>query len=140
MPAVLRRNFVQRLFGLCATKPPADPGCFRFEGDCLIVDLFRTPELGERSGAIRAEKKGRAARVLVIRGEDGRFHAFSNRCSHGGRRLDPVPGEEQVQCCSVGKSTFDYEGGLISGTAESGTHVYAVEERRGTLVVHLNDA
>ena len=30
-------------------------------------------------------------RVLVIRGDDGKFHAFHNRCTYIGlRRLDPV--------------------------------------------------
>ena len=41
------------------------------------------------------------ARTLVVHGDDGTFHAFANRCRHMGRRLDPVPGTETVQCCSV---------------------------------------
>jgi nitrite reductase/ring-hydroxylating ferredoxin subunit len=46
--------------------------------------------------------------VLVIQGDDGEYYAFKNRCTHGKRRLDPMPAIQQVQCCSIGKSTFDY--------------------------------
>ena len=59
---------------------------------------------------------GLPLRVLVIRGDDGKFHAFHNRCTHiGHRRLDPVSGTGTVQCCSVGKSTYTYDGKKVYG-------------------------
>jgi len=94
-----------------------DRDCWCVSDGQLVVDLTRSPELGEVGGAIRLEGRGLPERILVIRGEDDTYHAFCNRCSHGGRRLDPVPGEAIIQCCSMGKSTFDYEGQIIQGPA-----------------------
>ncbi len=106
--ATLKRNIFQRIFGICATRQPLDEECWIVENGKIIVDLARAPELAGRNGALRLEKKNLRERVLVIQGEDGGYHAFRNRCTHMGRRLDPVPGVQQVQCCSISKSTFDY--------------------------------
>lgn len=137
--AAVHRNIIQRLFGICATKQPSDDDCWTFEDKKVIVDLARAPELGSPNGAIRLEKKkGLPERVIVIHGNDRTYHAFSNRCSHAGRRLDPAPGAQQVQCCSIGKSTFDYGGKRLSGSAKKpvGTHVVTVED--GKLVIEVN--
>ena len=136
--AALHRNIIQRLFGICATKQPSDDGCWTFQGKRVIVDLTRAPELGSPNGAIRLEKKkGLPERVIVIHGNDKIYHAFSNRCSHAGRRLDPVPGAQQVQCCSIGKSTFDYGGKRLSGSAKKpvGTRTVTLED--GKLVIEV---
>ena len=62
------------------------------------------------------EGKNMPNRVLVVHGEDGEYRAFHNQCTHlGHRRLDPVPGTNTVQCCSVNKSTYDTEGTKIYG-------------------------
>lgn len=134
---VLRRNIFQRLFGICATRPPSDEGCWTFENEMIIVDLARTPELARPNVGIRLEKRGFPERVLVIQGDDGRYYAFRNRCTHGKRRLDPVPGARQVQCCSVGKSTFDYAGRKLSGPAKEALHTYPVTVEDGKLLITL---
>jgi len=136
--ATLHRNIIQRLFGICATRQPSDESCWIFEDKKVIVDLARAPELGSPNGAIRLEKKkGLPERVIVIHGNDGTYHAFSNRCSHAGRRLDPVPGAQQVQCCSIGKSTFDYGGNRLSGSAKKSVGTYAVTVEDGRLVIEV---
>ena len=56
---------------------------------------------------------------------------------HGGRRLDPVPGSDLVQCCSVGKSTFDHGGRPIYGAAKAAVAVYNVQLADGKLVIDL---
>src|SRR5512136_3298492 len=103
----LNRSLLQRLFGLPATGMPQDPQCWTFSGGKIQIDLARAPELKAPGGALRLEGGRLPRRVLVVRAEDGRFHAFHNRCTHlGHRRLDPVPGTGTVQCCSVNKSTY----------------------------------
>ncbi|MEW5723852.1 MAG: Rieske 2Fe-2S domain-containing protein, partial [Thermodesulfobacteriota bacterium] len=104
-----------RLFGICKTRPPADPACWRLEEGQIEIDLAAAPELGRKGGAVRLEGSGLPERVLVFRGEDGGFYALSNRCTHMGRRLDPLPGSSQVECCSVSRSRYDYQGTRTAG-------------------------
>jgi nitrite reductase/ring-hydroxylating ferredoxin subunit len=131
-------GFFKRLFGICETQPPADQGCFEMKDGKLVVDLSRAPELDEKGGAIRLEGGALPRRVLVLRDDDGSFHAVENSCTHGGRRLDPRPGGGGVQCCSVGKSTFDLEGKKLSGSAEKPILVFDVEEADGRLLVRID--
>ncbi|MEW6366920.1 MAG: Rieske 2Fe-2S domain-containing protein [Acidobacteriota bacterium] len=134
---ILKRSFLQRLFGLPVTQPPQDPHCWRYEGGEVVVDLSRAPEITRRGGGIRLEGKGLPDRVLVIHGEDGRYHAFRNRCGHMGRRLDPVPGTETVQCCSVGKTTYDYGGKALHGPAKKPAGCHAVQVEDGRIRISL---
>ncbi|MBW1783379.1 MAG: Rieske 2Fe-2S domain-containing protein [Deltaproteobacteria bacterium] len=133
----LRRNIVQRLFGICATKPPEDEDCWGFQNQNVVVDLERVPEIAEPNRAVRLEKKGTPHRFLLIHGNDGRYHAFKNRCTHGGRRLDPVPGTEHVQCCSIGRSTYNYSGNVLSGPAKGPIDTCAVHIEDGKLVIEV---
>jgi nitrite reductase/ring-hydroxylating ferredoxin subunit len=135
--AVIHRNIFQRVFGICATKLPSDDGCWTVENGRIIVDLARAPELDHPNAGIRLEKKHLPERVLIIRGDDGEYYAFRNRCTHGKRRLDPVPGTLRVQCCSVGKSTFDYSGTRLSGPAKEPLYTYAVIVEDGKLLIAL---
>jgi len=126
-----------RIFGIPKTKPPQDPRCWQYSDGRLTVDLGRAGELSEKGGAVRIEGGGLPHRVLVIHGRDDNFHAFINRCTHAGRRLDPLPGRSEVQCCSVGKSTFDYQGDLMGGSAKEPIKTLALENKDGRLVVKL---
>lgn len=133
---ILSRNIFQRIFGICATKQPADEGCWYHENGRVIVDLSRAPELSKPNGALRLEKKKDfSSRVLVFKSEDGQYHAFHNQCSHAKRRLDPIPGKQKVQCCSIGKSTFDFGGKVVSGTAKGDVHTYPVILEEDRLVI-----
>lgn len=126
----------KRLLGICETRPPADPGCWKYQGGKLEIHLDRAPELSRKGGAIRLEGPSLPKRVLVVHGQDGRFHAFPNRCTHvGHRRVDPVPGEERIRCCSVGKSTFDYSGKRLSGSAQEPLVPLAVESDGKRLLI-----
>ena len=133
----LRRNIFQRIFGKCVTQEPTDPGCWTYSDGKVEIDLARAEELSDTGGAIRIESEKLPERLLVIHGDDGNYHAFQNRCTHGKRRLDPVPSAATVQCCSIGKSTFDYSGKLLVGSAKSDMTTYPVEIKDGRLVVSL---
>jgi nitrite reductase/ring-hydroxylating ferredoxin subunit len=132
------RSFFQRILGLPATPRPPDPGCWRFDAGKIIVDLNRAEELSKPGGALRLEGGGLPIRVLVIRGDDGKLHAFHNRCTHiGHRRLDPVAGTGTVQCCSVGKSTYTYDGKKIYGPPTGPIDTLKIEAEGERLVVVL---
>ncbi|MBL7128841.1 MAG: Rieske 2Fe-2S domain-containing protein [Ignavibacteria bacterium] len=133
----LHRNIFQRIFGICATKLPSNEDCWTFDNGKIVVDLAHAPELAEKNKAIRLEKKNLPGRVLVVKGNDGEYHAFKNYCTHGKRRLDPVPETQQVQCCSVGKSVFDYNGKLISGSAKEDIVIYNVAVDDSKLVITI---
>ena len=85
---------------------------------------------------MRLEGRALSRRVLIVHGVDGQLRAFPNRCTHaGGRRLDPVPGESVIRCCSVGQSVFDYEGRRLSGSAQEPLTPLRVQSQSGKFVV-----
>ncbi|MEA2064360.1 MAG: Rieske (2Fe-2S) protein [Gemmatimonadota bacterium] len=137
-------EIIRRIFGICRTGKPLNTGCWKYDEGRVEVDLAQTPELSAPGGAIRLEGKPLPGkRILLLHGEDGNYHACLNRCTHlGHRRLDPLAdgdeGEGRIRCCSVGKSTFDYQGRVVSGTAEEPLTVLTVELEDGSLRIHLD--
>lgn len=130
-------EFLKRLFGICETRPPQDPGSWRVLDGDILVELARVPELDIPGGAIRLEDRRLPERVLVVRGENGRFHAFRNRCTHMGRRIDPLPGTDWIRCCSVSKSTFAPDGKVISGPAPHRLATFETRVEGGQLVIEV---
>ena len=134
----LNRGFFQRIFGVPATPKPSNPQCWSFSDGKIMIDLKRAPELEKVGGALRFEGDGLPWRVLVIRGDKGAFYAFHNRCTHiGHRRLDPVIGTGTVQCCSVGKSTYAYDGRKIYGPTPTPIDTFKVELDGDRQIVYL---
>ncbi len=135
----LNRNFFQRILGFPATSKPADNTCWHYSDGNLIIDLAKAPELTEIGGALHFEGRNLPKRVLVICGETNKFHAFHNRCSHSGhRRLDLVAGTAKIQCCSMGKSTYDYSGKQVYGPAHDPIKVFPVTYEENRLIIRLD--
>jgi nitrite reductase/ring-hydroxylating ferredoxin subunit len=135
----LQRSIWQRIFGISATDKPQDESGWHYESGQLTISLDRIPELTRSGTAVRFEGKSLPVRVLVVFGEDGQYQAFHNRCTHlGHRRLDYVPGTETVQCCSVNKSTFTFEGDKIHGPAPQSIRTYPVEVTDGELRIKIS--
>ena len=132
----LKRNIFQRILGIPATKPPADPGCWGFEDGEVKIDLSKTPELSAPFGAIQLESEALPTRVMVMQDGSGAYRAFENKCAHAGRKLDPVPGTETIQCCSMGQRTYDYQGNVLSGEDQNVKPLSVLVED-GTLVIDL---
>ncbi len=129
-------GILNRILGICSTQPPGDPACWRYTDGRLEVNLSLAPELTATGGAIRIEGGNAPKRVLVFKGDDDQYHAVVNRCTHiGHRRLDPLPGENAVRCCSVNKSTFNYKGEVVSGPTRKPITVLEVTEQEGRLVI-----
>lgn len=136
----LKRNIFKRFLGIPATSKPEDPDCWNYSDGKLTVDMKKAPELGKPGGAIRLEGRNLPERMLVVFGEDEKLRVFRNRCTHlGHRRLDPVPGTTTVQCCSVNKSTYDYEGTKVYGPAPDPINSYPVFLEGDTLVSTIQE-
>ena len=130
-------GFFKAILGICET-PPLDLGLWTAEGNQVTVRLSGAAALAPAGGAVRLEGKDLASSVLVVHTDGNHYLAFENRCTHGGRRIDPIAGKEKLRCCSVNHSRFDYQGSKLSGPAEGSLKRYAVEKRGEELVVTLN--
>ena len=134
----LKRSFFQRLLGVSATAKPETDDCWIYADGKLTIDLGKAVELKSPGGAIRLEGKNLPERVLIVYGEDGEYRAFHNRCTHlGHRRLDPVPGTDTVQCCSINKSTYDSGGNKIFGPAPHRIKRFPVENHQEELIIKI---
>ncbi len=135
----LKRSFFQRLLGKSATTEPGIEGSWNYADGTLTIDLGKALELKTPGGAMRFEGKNLPKRVLVVHAKDGEYRAFHNRCTHlGHRRLDPVPGTDTVQCCSLNKSTYDSGGNKIFGPAPHPIPRYPVKKEQELLIVSMN--
>jgi nitrite reductase/ring-hydroxylating ferredoxin subunit len=135
----IKRSFFQRLLGLPATAKPANDDCWNYTEGKLTIDLNQAAELKVPGGGMRLEGKNLPKRILVVCGEDGEYRAFHNRCTHlGHRRLDPVPGTNTVQCCSINKSTYDSGGNKIFGPAPRPVTRFPVEKVQEKLVISIS--
>jgi len=142
MGAALNRGdtmgLLKKILGICRTSPPRDPDCWRYSDGKLEIDLERVRELTNLGGAVRLEGKGLPSKILVFHGNDGTFHALTNRCTHiGGRRIDPVAGTQTLQCCSVMGSRYNYDGTVLSGPAKKPLTAFQVESTNGQLTVSV---
>jgi len=130
-------KLLKRILGICETPQPSDSGGWSYAEGILSVQLERMPELRRPGGAVRLEGGGLPRRILVVRGIEGAFHAFSNRCTHMGRRLDPLFREGRLECCSVSRSTFTYTGEPVSGAAKTSLETFSVMTEGDALRIPL---
>ena len=121
-----RTNPLKRMLCISMSPQPGDAACYAVTGDTVEIDLSRAPELKAPGGALRLEGGKLPDRILVVHGVDGRFRAFRNRCACAVFRVDPVPGEEKIRCCTLMQSTYDYTGKRLSGSAREDLDVLNV--------------
>ena len=131
-------KFLKRLFGICETKLPGNAAAWKVENGAVRIDLTRMPELKPTGSGVRLEGNGLDPRLLVFHGDDDQYYAVANRCTHMGRRIDTIAGSNTIQCCSVSKSTFTYDGQPVGGAAKKALTTYPVSMEGETLVVTLS--
>jgi nitrite reductase/ring-hydroxylating ferredoxin subunit len=130
-------KLLKRLFGICETPLPGDPQSWSVQAGTVQIDLSRTPELKTPGNGVRLEGRGLDPRLLVLHGDDGQYHAFANRCTHMGRRIDTIAGSNTIACCSVSKSTFTYDGQPVGGAAKKPLKTYALAQEGEVLTIKL---
>ncbi len=133
-------KFLKRLFGICETATPKDPQAWSIQNGCVRIDLSRMPEINTSGSGVRLEGQGLDPRLLVLHGDDGQYHAIANRCTHMGRRIDIIAGSNTIQCCSVSKSTFTYDGQPVGGAAKKPVKAYPVAKDGETLTISLSNS
>jgi nitrite reductase/ring-hydroxylating ferredoxin subunit len=127
-----------RVKGVPQTQLPQIDGAWTYSDGTLTLDLAKLPELDDLGGAVRIEGDVLPEPILVFLGEDENYYAFKNVCTHAGRMIDPVAGTMTLQCCSVNRSTFDYEGSVIGGPAEGSLTGYPLTVEEGQLLITLS--
>lgn len=130
-------SILKKIFGICETGKPDNANAWKVQGGKVTVDLSILPELNTAGNAVRLEGNGLDRRILVVHGEDGVFHAFENRCTHMGRRLDPGRRPDTVKCCSVSGSVFDLSGKPVAGAARRPVKTFDVRKEGDILEVNL---
>ncbi|MBU1713327.1 MAG: Rieske (2Fe-2S) protein [Proteobacteria bacterium] len=128
-------GILKKIFGICETKKPKDPHCWTFSDGRIEIDLNRAGELSMPYRSIRLEGKGLADRILVVRDDSGKFHAYNNKCTHMGRRIDPVLGSSDIRCCSVMGSVFNAKGEIVSGPAKENLKQYMTVKQGSILSI-----
>ena len=129
--------FFKAILGICATKALAD-NLWSIDEDAAKVKVADIVALAENGGAVYLQGKGLAKPILVVKSQNGDYLAFTNSCTHAGRRLDPVAGEDKLRCCSIGHSQFDYDGNVASGGAKDPLKKHEVTlGEDGVLIVKL---
>ena len=131
------RGFFDRLLGRPITDLPQIADSWSFSEGTLTLDLTKLPELEDLGGAVRIEGDILSDPILVVLGEDGNYYAFKNACTHAGRMIDPVAGTMTLECCSLSSSTFDYQGNVLSGPAESALTSYPLTVEGEELLITL---
>ena len=127
-------KFFKALLGICETKP-LSPELWSVEGGKVVVKLSQKPDAIAKGGAAYLQGKGLQRPVLIVRTDDDKYLAFTNRCTHANRKIDPIAGERKLRCCSVNHSTFDYDGKPLSGPAKESLKRHQVEVTNGNLVL-----
>ena len=127
----------KRIFGFSVTSAPADEGCFTVRDGIVEVDLARATELATPGAALRLESPDLSDRLMVLHGIDGTYRAYTNHCACSGWRIDPVPGERKVRCCTLARSTYDYAGKKLSGPAKGDLTTHGAEADGDTLTITL---
>ena len=132
-------NFLKSVAGICNTKELSSDLC-RLEKKNIILQPGKVMELKKSGGAVYLKGKGLSKPILVVHADNNEYVCFTNKCTHiGGRRLDPVPGQSLLRCCSLSRSTFDLKGNVISGPAKKKLTTHKVEKTDEGLIIYLDN-
>ncbi len=126
-----------RIRGISQTPLLEDASAWQYDDGALTVSLSAVPDLAAIGGAVRVEDETLPARVLIVHGADDAFHAFKNECTHAQRRIDVKKGTDKLECCSISRSQFSYDGAVLTGPAKGSLTVFEVEQQGDQLVIRL---
>ncbi|MDV2988881.1 MAG: Rieske (2Fe-2S) protein [Dehalogenimonas sp.] len=127
-------GLIQAILGICETQP-LNNEVWQVKEKKALIDLEKASALKGNS-AVYLKGKGLAKPILVIHTGD-EYRAYTNRCKHMGRKIDLVPGENKLRCCSLGHSEYDLDGKILKGPAKESINKYKVRTKDGLLIIDL---
>ncbi len=116
------------------------PEAYTLDHGKLTIALDRCPCLAASGGSGKLSidtGDSKPMKMIVLHVKEGQYQAFTDRCTHGGRELNFLPGQEKLQCSSFGRSTFDLQGQVLKGPAKEPLTGYPVEKRDNTLILTI---
>ena len=131
----MKAAFIKRIFGVSEAKHPKDPSCWKYSNGRVEIKWARAPELQEPCSAIRLEGRGLPEKILVFHGTEGQHHAFRNRSSYWGSRLDPIPDTTKLRCRGILISIYDYAGNVMSGPAKEPLKSFRVRTEKCKMII-----
>lgn len=134
-----RRRFIGGL--ACSLVAAGLPGCAavpRYQGiardDRLILKRAEAEALLDQHGAFLVEADGLADPLILVRLPDGSHHALSAICTH--QRCQVRPRRHFITCPCHG-STFDLQGAVVRGPAQTPLPSYPVTLHAETIAIEL---
>ncbi len=128
-------GFFRAILGICETRPLTS-GWEVINGG-VVVNSEGLAGIDSLGGAAYIQGIGLEKPVLIIKMGKGDYLAFENKCTHGGRKLDPKADGSGLRCCSVNHSTYDLEGKNLTGPAKSPVAKYDTAFENGELRLTL---
>ncbi len=113
---------------------------YLFQANILILDHDKIECLSDvgGSGKLSYTSNDDEIKIIVVHYEPGKYKAFSDRCTHGGRELNYMHSEEILQCSSFGRSTYKLTNGhVIKGPAEGPLAIYPIQIVDNRLLITL---
>jgi nitrite reductase/ring-hydroxylating ferredoxin subunit len=138
-----RRDVIGGALALAAVPPPccvtprAEVGCFRLEGQRLILDLRRAPELRPPGGSLAIFDKAHQLNLLVAHVGKGRYAALDRTCTHGGAMCAYDRKRRTLRCTSLNHAEYDLNGTLLHGRTHGNLRSYPARRRANALEIDL---
>lgn len=112
---------------------------YHFEQNQLTIDLDKADCLRKTGGAGKLTLSGDdEIKLIIVHYETGKYKAFSDRCTHGGRELNYQHEKGQLQCSSFGRSVFKLSNGqVVKGPAEGPLAIYPIQMLPDKLILNL---
>ncbi len=128
-------DLIDRIRGISDTPVLDNPDAWTYADNVLTLDLAAIPDLADLNSAVQLDEDSLPEPLLIVHGGDDNYYVYVNKCTHNKRKIDPINGK--LECVSIGTSTFDYEGDVLSGPAKSSLTTYTTERDGDSLIVTL---
>ena len=124
--------------GACFCDPPMLPSDALLISDGTItVDLAKSGSFEATGASAMVKDDPRELRILLVHEAQGKYHAFSARCTHGGAPVGYDADRNRVQCVCYGHSMWAMDGALLKGPAKKPLPKYEASVDGGKLTVKL---
>lgn len=120
---------------LCCGTPRLSAESLKYEGDRLLVDLEKAPELrraGLAAAIVDAERK---LNLIVARTGKNDFVVLDRACTHGGAPCTYSHKRRTLQCTSLNHAEYDLRGTLLHGRTHGDLRAY--ETRRAGALLEI---